>query len=256
MTDFRPPRVSSPDGLRAVAWLRPTPRCGLAMLVWLCVASAILASTCSAQADRWVVEQMPGGSIQVDDHNRVEIQDASGCTLWWREPVTAPVEISYDVTVVSAGGPHDRVSDVNCFWMAQERAAPAVAPFAAGRRHGRFTDYDSLETYYVGIGGNDNTTTRFRRYAAGRRPLCPENDRRDREFLLEPNRTYHLTLVARDGCAEMYRDGRLFFRYADPHPLRTGWFALRTVHSHLIVEHLAIAPPTTAVPRRRDLGSH
>ena len=28
------------------------------------------------------------------------IEDAGGCTVWWREKLMAPVEISYEVTVV------------------------------------------------------------------------------------------------------------------------------------------------------------
>ena len=62
----------------------------------------------------WVIEQMPGGQVTVQAGALV-IADAGGCTVWWREKLTAPVVISYEATVVSAGGPHDRVSDLNCF---------------------------------------------------------------------------------------------------------------------------------------------
>ena len=31
-------------------------------------------------------------------------------------------------------------------------------------RSGTFAEYNDLLTYYVGLGGNRNTTTRFRRY--------------------------------------------------------------------------------------------
>ena len=34
----------------------------------------------------------------------------------------------------------------------------------AQARSGAFADYNDLLTYYVGLGGNRNTTTRFRRY--------------------------------------------------------------------------------------------
>src|SRR5260221_12452887 len=65
----------------------------------------------------WRIEQMPGGTVSVRDGAFV-IEDAAGCTVWLREKLTAPVEISYEITPVSKGGAHDRVSDVNCFWMA------------------------------------------------------------------------------------------------------------------------------------------
>lgn len=183
---------------------------------------------------QWLVEQMPGGRVATHGDALV-IEDAAGCTVWWREKLHAPVEISYDVTVIARGGPHDRVSDVNCFWMATDPRAPDTMP--AGRS-GKFKDYDSLRTYYVGMGGNDNTTTRFRRYAGdGTKPLLPEFDRREDRFLLEPNRTYRLRIVARDGVAEFWRDGERVFSFRDPAPLVSGWFGLRTVQSHLEIRN-------------------
>lgn len=195
----------------------------------------------TANLQHWQVEQMAGGQVRAENDALV-IEDSAGCTVWWREKLTAPVEISYDVTVVSRGGPHDRVSDVNCFWMAQDPQAPDACPFAPGHgRTGKFADYDSLLTYYVGMGGNTNTTTRFRRYdGTAARPLLPEHDLRAPQFLLQPNRTYHLKLVARDGVAEFWRDGEKLFTFADPAPLTSGWFALRTVKSHLEIRNLRI----------------
>jgi hypothetical protein len=191
----------------------------------------------------WAVEQMPGGTVTVKD-GALDIQDQAGCTVWWREKLTAPVEINYEVTVVMAGGARDRLSDMNCFWMAQDPRSLA-APFAAGQgRTGKFSDYDSLLTYYVGYGGNNNTTTRFRRYdGTAARPLLPEHDLRGEKFRLEPNRTYRIRLVARDGVAEFFRDGERIFSYRDPAPLTGGWFAIRTVQSHLIVRGLSIRTP-------------
>jgi hypothetical protein len=189
----------------------------------------------------WAVEQMPGGSVATKD-GALEIVDAGGCTVWLREKLTAPVEISYEVTVVDRGGPHDRVSDVNCFWMASDPKAPAALP--AGRT-GKFADYDSLHTYYVGFGGNTNTTTRFRRYdGTAARPLLPEHDLRDAKFLLAPNRTYRIRLVARGGVAEFWRDGEKLFSFRDPSPLTSGWFAFRTVQSHLLIRNFRVNRPT------------
>jgi len=195
----------------------------------------------ASESSLWVVEQMPGGSVVVKGDALI-VEDATGCSVWWKQKLTAPVEISYDVTVVSRGGPHDRVSDVNCFWMASDPKAPDGCPFAPGHgRTGRFSDYDSLLTYYVGMGGNENTTTRFRRYnGTSNRPLEPEHDLRSPEVLLEPNRTYHIRLVARDGVAEYWRDGKRLFAVKDPSPLTSGWFAIRTVKSHLEIRNLVI----------------
>lgn len=212
------------------------------VLVPLCTAPrAPAADTPTASLAPWAVEQMPGGAVRTDDDALI-IEDAAGCTVWLRTKLAAPVEISYDVTVVARGGPHDRVSDVNCFWMASDPRVPDGCPFAPDHgRSGKFSDYDSLHTYYVGMGGNGNTTTRFRRYdGTAARPLLAEHDLRAKPFLLEPNRTYHLRLVARDGVAEFWRDGEKLFAFRDPAPLLSGWFALRTVKSHLEIRHLQV----------------
>lgn len=187
----------------------------------------------------WSIEQMPGGTVATDDEALV-INDVGGVTVWWREPITAPVEISYDVTVVSHGGPNDRVSDVNCFWMASDPKTPNALPSG---RTGKFEDYDSIRTYYVGMGGNENTTTRFRRYAGdGNKPLLPEYDLRDKKVLLEPNQTYRLRVVARNGVAEFWRDGEKIFTFTDPAPLTSGWFGIRSVKSHLEIRNFKVTP--------------
>lgn len=201
----------------------------------------------TASLENWVVEQMPGGRVSTRGDALV-IEDARGCTAWFRQPLVAPVEITYEVTVVSRGGPFDRVSDVNCFWMASDPKAPEALPAA---RSGRFGDYDTLQTYYVGMGGHNNTATRFRRYAGdGAKPLLPEHDLSEKRFLLMPNQTYRIRLVARDGVAEFWRNGERIFSFADPSPLTRGWFALRTVNSHLEIRNLRIVSGTAAQAAR------
>ena len=192
----------------------------------------------------WIVEQAPGGRVKAQNGVLV-IKDVEGCTVWWREKLTAPVEISYTATVVDAGGPYDRVSDLNCFWMASDPQHPDDL-FAAGHgRNGRFHTYDQLQTYYVGYGGNYNGTTRFRRYmGTGARPLLPEHDLTEPRFLLEGNREYRIKLVALpNGTVQYYRDGELIYDIRDPEPLREGWFGFRTVKSHLRFKDFKIARP-------------
>jgi hypothetical protein len=196
--------------------------------------------TFTADLKDFLVEQMPGGRVFAEDGALV-IQDVGGCTVWLREKLTAPVEISYEATVVMAGGPFDRLSDLNCFWMAQVPQSPEGLLASTGQRTGLFADYDTLATYYVGYGGNRNSTTRFRRYdGTGARPLLPEHDLTAAPHLLEPNRTYHIRLVARDGRAEYWRDGERILVHDDLTPLTEGHFGFRTVKSHLVIRHLQI----------------
>lgn len=189
---------------------------------------------------QWQVEcEQPG---RVTAHNgMLEIDVPAGATLWFRQLLHAPVAIDYSVTPVAAGGPNDRVSDINCFWMATDPAAPAGDALARPRS-GAFADYDTLQTYYAGLGGNANTTSRFRRYVgrAGDRPLLPRHDLHRPADLLQPNRTVHLRLVANGRHIALLRDGVPMFVLDDPAPYRTGHFALRTVQSHLRVQDLRI----------------
>jgi len=193
----------------------------------------------------FVVEQQPGGRVRVRDGALV-IEDVGGCTVWYRHKLRAPVEITYEAQVVMQDSPFDRLSDLNCFWMANtaHRADDFFATHPT--RSGTFGDYDTLTTYYVGYGGNANTTTRFRRYdGTGARPLLAEHDLsdtgRDPSVLLLPNHVYQIRLVTdANGRIEYWRDGECLFTYDDPEPLREGYFGIRTVNSHLVIRNLRV----------------
>ncbi len=189
---------------------------------------------------QWVVEQAPGGTVSVRD-GALLIQDRDGCTVVFKQRLKAPVHISYKVTVVDKGGPCDRVSDLNCFWMASDPRSPVDLFKPGHKRDGRFASYDSLSTYYVGFGGNSNTTTRFRRYSGdGQRPLLPEHDLKDPDFLLAANHEYLIEVSAAKGWIEFKRDGEILFRWRDPAPLTEGWFGFRTVKSHLTIRDFKV----------------
>lgn len=201
----------------------------------------------SGDLDRWAVEQMPGGRV-FTENQRLVIEDAGGCTVWFRESLRAPVTIRFLATVST----RSRVSDLNCFWMARDPAHPGPVWENAARRTGKFEDYDRLATYYVGCGGNDNSTTRFRRYdGTGARPLRPEHDLRAPRFLLEGDRTYAVEIrVDADGRVRWSRDGEVFFDFTDPQPLREGWFAFRTVHSRIEIADFQVTVPDAAPATR------
>jgi hypothetical protein len=194
---------------------------------------------------QWIVEQQKGGMVGWTPSKGVLfIEDAGGCTVWFRERLHAPLVIRYTARMSSAA----RVSDLNCFWMADDPARPGDLFGAGHGRDGKFAAYDSLRTYYVGCGGNANTTTRFRRYdGSGARPLLPEHELTAREFLLVPDREYRIELsVTKGGRVQYRRDGVVFFDWQDPDPLRSGWFGFRTVDSRMEIRdfrvHAAAAP--------------
>lgn len=185
----------------------------------------------------WVVEQQPGGTVEAKD-GVLTILDRAGCTVWWRERLQAPLVIRYTATMKSDA----RVSDLNCFWMAVDPRSPDEF-FAPGHgRDGRFGTYDGLATYYVGCGGNGNTTTRFRRYdGRGARPLLLEHDLKESAALLEAERAYRIEItVGADGRTTWARDGVVWFTHADREPLHSGWFGFRTVDSRIEIRDFVV----------------
>jgi hypothetical protein len=189
---------------------------------------------------QWVIEAEKGGSFRADG-GVLDIDSPGGVTLWFRHALESPVAIEYEVTAVRAGGPNDEVSDINCFWMATDPRAPG-GDVLAYRRSGAFADYDELRTYYAGIGGNRNTTSRFRRYVGRRddRPLLPQHDLSAPTDMIEPNRPYRIRLMADGSRIELLRDGRTMFRLEDPEPYARGHFGLRTTKSHLRVRDFRV----------------
>lgn len=186
----------------------------------------------------WVVELERGGSVSAWD-GALDVEVPGGATAWWRHELTGSHEVRLTVTAISAGGPHDRVSDLNVFWAARDPRSPR--DLFAHSRTGAFADYDLLTTYYVGFGGNSNTTTRFRRYVgeAGNRPILGDLT----APLLVANREYRLRLVADGSTIRYWLDGDLLFTYDDPEPYRGGWFGLRTTASHLRATDFTILGP-------------
>lgn len=191
----------------------------------------------------WEAElQSPENSSILFSDDRIEIDAAGGVTLWFKQKLRGPVIIEYDITVIENGGPNDRVSDMNCFWMFSDPAQPdGSLLFGRNDRNGVFENYHTLQGYYAGIGGWDNTLTRFRKYDGNfDRELRPEHDLSDPQFLIKPNKTYHIQLVADGSKIQYIRDGTVIFNLNDENPYTEGWFGLRTVRNHMVVENIRI----------------
>lgn len=191
----------------------------------------------------WMIEQGPGGTTRLIN-GALEIDDAEGCTVWFREKLTGPVRIEFEATLLQRGGPNDRVSDLNCFWMATDPAHPDDLFANSKTRAGLFRNYDALRLYYVGYGANENKTTRFRRYPGdGTKPLLPEHDLSALKFMNVANRTVKFQLIADHDRIQFIRDGEVVFDFTDPSPFTSGWFAFRTVRSHLRLDNFRVYRP-------------
>ncbi|WP_372937202.1 DUF6250 domain-containing protein [Seonamhaeicola sp.] len=188
----------------------------------------------------WQVEQMEGGTVEIRD-GKLEINDVKGCTVWLKKKFEGPIIIEYDVFIIENGGANDRVSDLNCFWMATDPENPDNLFANSKKRGGKFSNYDSLQLYYMGVGGNNNKTTRFRRYVGnGERPLLPEHDLSDAKYMLEPNTPYHIKIVANKGSIQYYRNDVLFADFEDENPYTSGHFGFRTVKNHMTADNFKV----------------
>jgi hypothetical protein len=185
------------------------------------------------------VELEREGAVTVRD-GVLEIDTSGGCSVWFREELQGPVMIQYDAVAVAEGEPNDHVSDLNCFWMATDPGAPAGVP--PRPRSGAFADYDDLLAYYVGQGGNRNTTTRMRRYVGqvDNRPLLPQHDLSDPEHMLRPNVHQTVQLVAAGPQIEYWRNGVRVFELDDPRAYTRGWFAIRTTANRLRISNFSV----------------
>jgi len=188
---------------------------------------------------QWYPELEKGGTVQAKE-GAIQIDVPAGCTVWFKPRLDGPVMIEYEATVLKADGPNDRVSDLNCFWMSRDARSPEDV--FATKRSGKFSEYNQLKCYYVGLGGNGNTTTRFRRYIGDEklRPILPKHDLSAKEFMITANISQTIRLVACDKVIQFYRDDRRIFEMEDPEAYDSGWFAFRTTANHMSVRNFKV----------------
>ncbi len=175
----------------------------------------------------WVIELQPGSGSFVHTRNGVMIiESRGGATVWLNRLLTGNLQIEYTRKVLTEGRPNDRLADLNQFWMATDPHHPSMCR----GRGGHFYEYDSLKLYYVGMGAHDNTVTRFRKYdGKGNKRILGEKTHD--QYLLEPGRDYRIRIMVIDGVTTFWVDDKLYFSYADPDPLKEGYFGFRLLHS-------------------------
>lgn len=187
---------------------------------------------------QWVVENK-SSTVAIKD-GELHIDDAAGTTVWFKNPIGTPSIIEFDGAVVVAGGPNDRGTDLNFFWMAENPSNPNFFD-GSKERAGDMRKYDSFRLYYVGYGANDNTTTRFRRYAGdGTRPLLPEYDVSDKAFMNVPNQMTNIKIVNLDDKVEVYANDKKLYEINDPEQFKSGYFGFRTWKSHLKLDNFKV----------------
>jgi len=183
----------------------------------------------------WVVETRASPNSKVGIENgKLVIDVEHGATAWFNNKLSGNILIEYSRKVIMDNGPNDRLSDLNQFWMADDPWRENLFT-----RNGTFAEYDSLRLYYAGIGGNSNSTTRFRKYPGnGERILL--YDLSDEQYLLQPNKAYLIQLVVYRGTIKVFFDGKEYFSFQDDEPLTEGYFGFRTVKSHQEMDYFKV----------------
>lgn len=186
-------------------------------------------------SDRWIaeIEPLPESKVHVHD-GKLILDTQGGVTVWLNMLLKGNIQIEFTRKVILDGGKNDRVSDLNQFWMAKDIRNPDLFT-----RTGAFTEYDSLRLYYAGIGGNTNTTTRFRKYNGnGEKILLQEHT--DSDHLLLPNKEYRIKIIVKDSVTSLWVDDIRYFTYHDADPLLEGYFGFRSTWSRQEIDDFKI----------------
>ena len=212
---------------------------------------ALFAQTLNGQTvtlKNWIAEDH-SGQMQISvSRDTLEIVSPKGVTLWYNQKLTGEYEISYRVQMVMKGGAFDRLSDLNCFWAANDPEHPDNLFARSTWRNGIFQHYKTLNLFYVGYGGNHNTTTRFRRYYGTgadakdevARPVIKEYT--DSEHLLRPNHWYGIRIVVKEDATSFYVDGDLLFHTSFSHAGEgDGYFGLRLLTNHVVFSDFKVS---------------
>jgi len=177
----------------------------------------------------------------------LDIKTSAGLTFWYKEPFEGDIQIKYQALLVDEGDLLDRVSDLNCFWMASDPIYPDSLFTRSEFRKAAFGRYYSLQLYSMCVGGNANTSTYFQRFADNYDQL--KNDMKRPEFLVEykdeehlilPNHWYSIEIYVQKGRVRYIQDGEVLVDFLDSSPLKKGWFGLRTSDNHLRIRNFMV----------------
>lgn len=213
------------------------------LLAW-CFPGSLFAGTGSLS--KWIPEDSSGKLKLTLKDGVVDIVSPDGLTLWYDEKLTGDYEISYSIQVVMENGKYDRLSDMNCFWGAKDPQHLDDIYARSKWRHGIFKNYNSMNLFYVGQGGNENGTTRFRQYHgefygvdnSKIKPVLGEY--KDEAHLLKPNRWFDITIRASKGTTSYSCDGVEFFKKTVKEGETDGYFAIRLWKNHVRMTNFTI----------------
>lgn len=194
----------------------------------------------NTSVQQWKIEDESRALQMIERADTVELIVPGGLTMWYQQRLTGDYEINYRICMVMKGGKYDRLSDLNCFWAANDPKNPDNLFARSEWRNGVFKNYNTLDLFYVGYGGNDNSTTRFRRYNGKYygvaddkvKPLLREY--MDTPHLLVPNQWYQISIRVQKGVTTYSVNGEELFRYSITGSEGDGHFGLRLLQNHVL----------------------
>lgn len=196
----------------------------------------------------WTIEDHSANAHIVVSKDTLDITAPKGFTLWYNHKLTGQYEIHYRAKVLMQGGKYDRVSDLNCFWAANDPLYPQDLFARSKWRNGIFQHYKTLSLFYVGYGGNENSTTRFRQYFATdantddskARPVIKEYT--DKQHLLLSNQWYDVRICVKKGFTSYHINGEELFRLPIKGNTGDGHFGLRLFENHVLFTDFQVRP--------------
>ena len=238
-----------------------------------------LATSDFSDPSEWVVQMEEKRS---DHHPEIHFSKGAldvwmpdrGVTIWYRPHLQGPMAIVYRVTAPSTRLLDDVETimprDMNVFWNAFDPGLDGkqhLSPFDSTRFTGAFPSYNKQHGYYASTGGGYNRTTRFRRYprSVDGQPAAhiALNERDgDTEYMITPDVTYTMQVVAAGGIVQYIVDGRVVYelQYGDQVAVEQpglssaqtgytetsypaypgGWFGFRLLKSHHRFTHFSV----------------
>ena len=194
----------------------------------------------SSSLEKWTVESASEETVINLNDGVLDVVAPAGITIWFNQKLEGNVRIAFEAFVVDEGGEWDRVSDLNCFWMANDPKNPDDFFSRSAWRGGTFGKYYSLSLYYAGYGGNTNSTTRFRKYDGDFEAFTGKQQRpeilkeyTDEQHLIKPNQWYRIEIEVKGKHIRYSVNNEVLFDYKDQEPYKSGYFGLRTVKNHI-----------------------
>ena len=74
----------------------------------------------NTSVQQWKIEDESRALQMIERADTVELIVPGGLTMWYQQRLTGDYEINYRICMVMKGGKYDRLSDLNCFWAAND----------------------------------------------------------------------------------------------------------------------------------------